>query len=348
LPEDFWLFSEHWSPRFEGIQPYLLQGMLAADTESNALNLIHTLMKVVWDPVVDSSHIRHLTTVMSLLPWLYIQIKNEQARVRVREILADLAGVIGRFSKDLAATFRTFADKDTSSDEFIKQVCAQLAAAYFPQYAQAAAEYLTALLQSDFTVYHAVVFKITNQFLLQDSAMEYVKAFDEIVSMAHEAVTKIVGADAADVTTRVAKRSSAVTVTERQSTITGPKPGEAGKVSAYDFEIAGPAADVVATVISLFNKSSNSKNLKKGAHRRNDPRSGMHSMAFHGLEKSALERLSTVAPLSPDDARTRASTAAFNFSNVNVRALPIRSLRSAINALQQVVRSSPMFPKREF
>ena len=43
------------------------------------------------------------------------------------------------------------------------------------------------------------------------------------------------------------------------------------------------------------------------------------------------------------DARGRSST--YNFSNMTVRAMPIRSLRNAIVALQQVVRSSPMFPK---
>ena len=48
------------------------------------------------------------------------------------------------------------------------------------------------------------------QFLQQEHALDYVKSFDEIISIAHEALTKIVGADSADVPSRINKRSSGV------------------------------------------------------------------------------------------------------------------------------------------
>jgi hypothetical protein len=220
-----------------------------------------------------------------------------------------------------------------------------------------------------------------------DHAVDYVKAFDEIIGMAHEAVARIVGSDV-DVGTLKSvpggraklKRPSAMsTVTPqgftraasagsggptvgvsisvatpgRDASVSiaggqapGVMPPSDGKISEYDREVAAPAADVIATVISLLNRKGPSKG--KGHHRRTETlAAAMHkggSVRGPSAAAVAAKRVAATAGDSlfgEEDERARS----ISFVNVNVRAMPIRSLRNAIIALQQVVRSSPMFPK---
>lgn len=108
----------------------------------------------------------------------------------------------------------------------------------------------------------------------------------------------------------------------------------ADKISVYDYQLAGPAADLIATVISLFNSNRKPEAAKK--LKRHD--------RLGSLAQFKPSDLLAVREGDGEESRGR-SMSTLTFSNVNVRVLPIRSLRNAIHALQQVVRSSPMFPK---
>jgi len=192
-------------------------------------------------------------------------------------------GVIGRFSRSLERVFLS-APEMASADEFLTKVCTELASAYFPTYASPCADYLIHLLQSAFKPYHYVVLKITNEFLLQKDSIQFVKSFDEIISMAHDIVTKATGA------------------------------GDEFTTTSWDTQAAAAAADVVATVISLFNMNIGEGDLNAG----DDGSDKMKRRGYgHSRHKSS--------------------------SSLSHRALPIRSLHNAIHALRQVVRRSPMF-----
>lgn len=225
-----------------------------------------------------------------------------------------------------------------------------------------------------------------------DHAVDYVKAFDEIIGMAHEAVARIVGSDVdvgalksvpggraklkrpstmSTTTPGFGRANSAgsgspVTIgvsisvaTSRDASASiaggqapGVLPPSDGRISEYDREVAAPAADVIATVISLLNRKGPSSGGKpaKGHHRRTETlAAAMHkgngtvgrTGAAAGAAKRALAATAGDSLFGEEDERARS----ISFVNVNVRAMPIRSLRNAIIALQQVVRSSPMFPK---
>ncbi len=73
LTEEFWSYSERWSPSFEGVQPYLLPGLLDPSTEAQSLQLLQVLMRVAWDAVVDTSPTRHLLTIIAFMPPLYLK-----------------------------------------------------------------------------------------------------------------------------------------------------------------------------------------------------------------------------------------------------------------------------------
>jgi len=325
LPEDFWTFSEKWNPRFDGVQPFILQGLLSPVTEANALNLISTLMKVVWDPIVDNAPTRHLITIIAFVPPIYLQLCGDKPAdfggYKVAEVLTDMASMVARFSPALQDCLAGFASSyvvrnsraanpfGTSTkesrmlgDSFLAKVCTRISEAYFPQYSYACAEYLTSLLRSDFREYHSVVLKMTKVFLNQPRAPDYVNNFAEVISISHGAVAilqkssdkhKGLGADA-ETAMRV------LTTKHLKHPYPDAKPAEEhkGALSAdhvYPEVIAEPAADVIATVITLFTSS-------QGPH-------------------------------------ARSSTDVITF-----RALPIRSLRNTIDALSNVVRCSPLFP----
>lgn len=335
LPEDFWLFAESWSPRFEGVQPYLLPGLLNPRTEPTSLILLGSMLRVVWDPIVDSSQTRYLTMVLGLLPWLYEQIRKEQANVQVREVLYDMASVIGGFSRELSQILQDAVSytKD-QADLFLRRVCMELCDAYFPQYAQACGEYLTALMESESDGYHPVVLKITNQFLQHQNALTWVNRFDTIISIAHETLTKIVGADSADVPGRRQRASMGPSI----SGSVGSHKETPRSVSEHDLELAAPSADLVSTVIALFNRANSPKPERKG--HRGHTRTASHLSLDFGRRLTG-----SAVSLDDDEDRGRAGSGAGSSGFISVRCMPIRSLRNAINALQQVVRSSPMFPK---
>jgi hypothetical protein len=111
--------------------------------------LITTLMRVIWDSVVDNSPTRHLITIIAFLPSLYLQLCGEKTwyvdggnnnnssnnnnnnnnnqnnsgisgsnsghgngseGTRVLEVLSDLTQVVARWSPELAQTFNQIAN----------------------------------------------------------------------------------------------------------------------------------------------------------------------------------------------------------------------------------------------
>jgi len=284
---------------------------------------------------------------MALLPWLYLQITKETNKNKVGEILGDLAAVVGRFSKTLQKTFLGFQEKKAvSAPEFLTQVCTALSTAYFPVYAKHCAEALTVLLQSEFKQYHPIVLQITDKLLSQRNAIVYVKAFDEIISIAHGAVTRT-GVGTQNPPPAMGRESSrdtpivdttpldmkTVGVTgPRESVVEMPLDGEMPAVSseaAYHFEMAARAADVIATVIALFSREQELKEQRYN-------------------ELTAADMVKPTRGKKKGHSRTITTAISGNTQqvvNMNARAMPVRSLRNAIDALRQVVQCSPMFPK---
>jgi len=219
----------------------------------------------------------------------------------------------------------------------LNRVCTQLAVAYFPLYARPCAEYLSQLLQSEHKNYHSVALQITKIFLEQPNAIEYVNGFDDIIKLSHQAVTRAM-IDSKTSFSSISQTTVLSTVTTSDNpddknrvrmprfTITRQNKPNIGSISEegpnstnsaggssslinWEMELAGAAADVIATVIILF-KNKDDKARSKNA----GPRSSMVPSQHTNLLQSH-------------------------------RVMPIRTLRNTITALQQVVRSSPMFPK---
>ena len=104
-----------------------------------------------------------------------------------------------------------------------------------------------------------------------------------------------------------ALRTSATSITT--ASISGPAQPTDTTDNAHDVQhYAAAAADVIATVITLFNKQ---KAQSAGAAEAGSPRSHLSAESYVG----------------------------------QLRAIPIRTLRNAIDALSGVLEASPMFPK---
>jgi hypothetical protein len=151
--------------------------------------------------------------------------------------------------------------------------------------------------------YHSMVLRATRIFLEQRNAIEYVNSFDAIIKLAHQIVVKKAAAAAA----ASASASAA---------------GGAGEDASATALLAGPAADLIATTISLFKRASS-----EGAPTVVSTTSAAGRRATKQQHQRAQSALSAVGVVMQHSI------------------LPVRSLHNAIGALRQVVRTSPMFPK---
>ena len=110
LPDSFWTYSEKWSPRFEGVQSYLLYALMSAESETTAIPLLYALMRVAWDGLVDTAPTRHMMTITAFLPCLYLQLAGEQSPdvggIKLADVLAELGFLVGRVNQPLQQRFQ--------------------------------------------------------------------------------------------------------------------------------------------------------------------------------------------------------------------------------------------------
>jgi hypothetical protein len=309
MPDDFWSYCEKWTPKFEGVQPYVLLGMQAPASEPDAMAALSSLMRVAASPtLVDAKLTRHLITILAFLPPLYREMTSARTLgsafgVQVAQTLTDLASVAEGSLPELRQCVLSVAESwikhgggsksrsgrelEELANSFLSKTCARLADAFFPRFAGPCAEYLASLLHSDYREHHSVVLKITKEFLLHPKAFEFVNDFASIIATAHAAVT-------------LQKRGGAMdSVSMLPASFVEPAAGRAGGSDGHLLRIAEPAADVIATVVALFTRQK-----KEGSAR----------------------------PAAENPAR--------------IRALPIHSLHSTIEALNQVLQCAPMLPKK--
>src|SRR4051812_7072609 len=97
-----------------------------------------------------------------------------------------------------------------------------------------------------------MVLRTTRVFLEQRHAIEYVNSFDAIIKHAHSIVVqKSSGASG----TAPAEVPTATVTASAPSPSADMKSGDSKKISEADRDLSGPAADLIATTISLFKRA---------------------------------------------------------------------------------------------
>ena len=90
LPHEFWSYTDDWTPKFEGIQPFLLQGLVEKDLERSTLTTLHRLMGVEIDAVVDPTQMRPLMSILGVLPWIYRTVTENRHSVDAAQVVPNL------------------------------------------------------------------------------------------------------------------------------------------------------------------------------------------------------------------------------------------------------------------
>ena len=331
IPENFWSYSEKWNPRFEGTQPYLLQGLLSPVSEGETLASLSLLNNVAWDNLVDVNSTRQVITVVAFIPRLFLRMRGEASGSgsddvldSIIDILKDIGAVVSQSAPQLQECFEKYAGlwRDNVADEskiqsgnnnsgssnsewdgdadladsFLRDCSSLIATFFFPDFATPVASFLTEVLKSEFREYQIVVLKMVNEFLKQNHALTYVDNFAEVIHVAHSTVTFQKGMDSDESMGNLAFSASVSSL--RTSAAESFPENDISSLLGREahVQMTKPAADLVATVITLFNSRSGKKQGDE-------------------LKKSP--------------------------SVMGLRALPIRSLRNAIDALTQIVRLSP-------
>ena len=77
LPAEFWAFCEEWIPQFDGIQSFMLQGLLNSDTEEMTIKVLRKVMKTRIDEMIDRTTKRPLLCIIAILPYIAYIILNK-------------------------------------------------------------------------------------------------------------------------------------------------------------------------------------------------------------------------------------------------------------------------------
>ncbi|ETO23860.1 hypothetical protein RFI_13308 [Reticulomyxa filosa] len=222
LPENFWNYCEEWTPRFEGVQQYLLQvictyifvythvytyicvsnvynlykkkmqkGFLRPRIEDMCFNMMKDALITKMDNIMDRTNLRPLLALLSILPYICYHSRHSPEKLTdLPRLFRRLAEMLSVFSKKLSHKFRELAKSRTTieEDSFLREICPMLTTHFFDSYAKVAANYLEGLLESPgMECYHAVIFKICRYFL--ESREGFLLCFEKIIAKAHKSVS---------------------------------------------------------------------------------------------------------------------------------------------------------------
>lgn len=121
-----------WSPGYRGLQPLILKGLIAEQTEADSLNLLMKITPLLpVNPVFDENETtRLLDNIVGLLPWITEHFKTPEGQAAAGQLGATC---VAMGVPDLGAAFSSFAeDKYTTAEEFLEQFSAAFRAAYSP------------------------------------------------------------------------------------------------------------------------------------------------------------------------------------------------------------------------
>ncbi|ETO31986.1 hypothetical protein RFI_05129 [Reticulomyxa filosa] len=208
LPEKFWDYCEEWTPRFEGVQQYLLQGFLRPQFEELCLKVIKDALVTKMDNIMDRSNLRPCLALIAILPFVCYHSR------RSPEKLTDLPLLLLRLQKILSGTSKKW---DYQLEEFakggalieedllLKKICPIFVEQFFNPYAKIIANYLNGLLESPgMEHYYPTIYRITRYLL--EYGIDFLLCFETIIVKAHKVVSGgTISQDVSDAATELVK-----------------------------------------------------------------------------------------------------------------------------------------------
>lgn len=191
LPESFLAYCIEWTPPFEGIQPYLLQGLLQAETEDQTFRVLMKVLNTKMDKLADRSSARPCICVVAIMPYVtYImKYKPDFFATVSQPLFRSLMGIVSGFSMGLFTKFRrSLGSVLSSADCFLRSICELVVQSFFEEHAGLVANFLNVMLDDvKLSHHHVTVFKMAAYFLKADP--DYIEAFEHIITTAHRTVS---------------------------------------------------------------------------------------------------------------------------------------------------------------
>eukprot|EP01084_Bolivina_argentea_P051448 94633_1 len=201
LAESFLSYCIDWSPPFEGIHPYLLQGLLEFDIEDNTFRVLKKVLTTKMDKLADRSSTRPCLCIVAIVPYMYYIIRQKPEYFATIShslfdslILLTSSGnhMYNNPYQRLKNKFEFWSNCPINSDNvniLLKEFCQIIVQTFFNEHAGLVANYLNALLSSKKMIHHhTTVYKMAALFLNEDA--NYIQAFKDIIESAHHSLTE--------------------------------------------------------------------------------------------------------------------------------------------------------------
>jgi len=209
MGESFLAFCIEWAPPFEGIHPYLLQGLMEPDIEDQTFSILKKVLCTKMDKLADRSSARPCLCCVAILPFLYFIIRHRpeyfatishslfESLILLTSINYNRNGKrqqrkMNNPYKRLKAKFEFWSNCPINAENvnvLLKEFCECIVQTFFASHAGLVANYLFALLSAPaMSHHHVTVYKMTALFLNEEA--NYIQAFNDIIVCAHKTVSE--------------------------------------------------------------------------------------------------------------------------------------------------------------
>eukprot|EP01080_Neovahlkampfia_damariscottae_P008203 gene8203-31_t len=179
IEESLKTYAVKFRPEFHGIQLLLLKSLLKQETEEIGIELLLKFMEIEYDDIIESAETRHLTAVSLVLPYLYRESQNEVSYTLLSKICSTFFSTL---NNSLGECIGKFEELKSHPNQYMKNVCSELAKQYFPKHASNCSDILYAI--SFGPIQNAsFIFKLTNYFLELSDSKSYLNEFMSITRL---------------------------------------------------------------------------------------------------------------------------------------------------------------------
>ena len=200
LDEQFLAYCIDWAPPFEGIHPYLLQGLLQNEIEDQTFRVLKKVMTTKMDKLAARHSDRPCLCVVAVLPYLHYIVRHKPeyfATVSHSLFLALKVLTSGSSFKDnpygaLQSKIEYWSRQPIhlqNVQHLLRDFCSVLVTTFFAEHSGLVANYLNALLNATTMAHHhTTVYRMAALFLKEDA--NYIHAFNDIIVSAHKTVSE--------------------------------------------------------------------------------------------------------------------------------------------------------------
>ncbi|KAJ3672293.1 hypothetical protein LUZ60_007014 [Juncus effusus] len=157
-------------PTFEGVQPLVLKGLMSSASHSSSIEVLSRITIPTCDSIFGNSETRLLMHITGLLPWLGLQLHQEDhQRQKACQVASNIAQWCrAKSADDLAIVFQLYSQGKVSSlEDLFVQTSPLICSLWFPKFSSLAFGHFLRLLERGPLEYQRVVLLLLKSLLQQ-------------------------------------------------------------------------------------------------------------------------------------------------------------------------------------